>query len=497
LAETQHKILSKDTLSIGIVGGGPVGIYFAYKCLEKKFNVTLIDAGFEDSESSILSRKNYKFKTYSAMPAGVHRIGGGSAQWRGRVSEFQDFDFQNESKTVIWPYPKSELDKYYIDLIKDLNLEMLTDKEMINNYFIKEANFISNLFELRSYRFCKESFFVELFQKIKNHPNLTTLMGTYCEEIKYLPAKNIFEFELLNHNNQKSILNTNFAVIAGGTLQTTSLLLRSKALHNSYTPNSLGVFLMEHIEGYIGNLYIKNPQDVNFFNNLLLNVENRSNKYNSEFGVAISNKNTKSINIHYEIRNFMPKFLIRNSPKLKHGHFLVRASFKLLATIEKYFTYIPRIFFLNILKWKKISIYSVFMKAEELPNQLSTLSIEGKNNSVYNHKISDQTWQLIYNDISLFRENLKNKFNLKVAFYRNTRNINLLEKIFGPNWHPMGTARMGKYPENSIVDENLQIHGVNNCFVLSAAVFPTGSNSNPTFTVLTLARKLIDYITKI
>jgi choline dehydrogenase-like flavoprotein len=61
----------------------------------------------------------------------------------------------------------------------------------------------------------------------------------------------------------------------------------------------------------------------------------------------------------------------------------------------------------------------------------------------------------------------------------------------------MGTARMGKYPENSIVDENLQIHGVNNCFVLSAAVFPTGSNSNPTFTVLTLARKLIDYITKI
>ena len=32
----------------------------------------------------------------------------------------------------------------------------------------------------------------------------------------------------------------------------------------------------------------------------------------------------------------------------------------------------------------------------------------------------------------------------------------------------------------------------NNLFLLSAAVFPTGSNTNPTFTVLALAKRLIE-----
>jgi choline dehydrogenase-like flavoprotein len=40
------------------------------------------------------------------------------------------------------------------------------------------------------------------------------------------------------------------------------------------------------------------------------------------------------------------------------------------------------------------------------------------------------------------------------------------------------------------VDENLALHGTPNCYVLSASVFPTGSNSNPTFTTLALASRL-------
>ena len=62
--------------------------------------------------------------------------------------------------------------------------------------------------------------------------------------------------------------------------------------------------------------------------------------------------------------------------------------------------------------------------------------------------------------------------------------------MFGPNWHPMGTTRMGADPRYSVVDPNLAIHGTPNCYVLSASVFPTGSNSNPTFTTLALASRL-------
>jgi choline dehydrogenase-like flavoprotein len=62
----------------------------------------------------------------------------------------------------------------------------------------------------------------------------------------------------------------------------------------------------------------------------------------------------------------------------------------------------------------------------------------------------------------------------------------------------MGTTRMGVDPKNSVVNEDLALHGVPNCYVLSASVFPTGSNSNPTFTTLALASRLseIDFFNK-
>jgi choline dehydrogenase-like flavoprotein len=56
----------------------------------------------------------------------------------------------------------------------------------------------------------------------------------------------------------------------------------------------------------------------------------------------------------------------------------------------------------------------------------------------------------------------------------------------------MGTAKMGLESSNSICNSNLQIHGIDNLYLLSGAVFPSGSNTNPTFTVLALASRLIE-----
>ncbi len=69
-------------MNIAIVGAGPVGIYFAKLCIDKGYKVTLIESGNLNEESSHLSRKKYVFLSPSAIPEGVHKIGGGSTQWR-------------------------------------------------------------------------------------------------------------------------------------------------------------------------------------------------------------------------------------------------------------------------------------------------------------------------------------------------------------------------------------------------------------------------------
>jgi choline dehydrogenase-like flavoprotein len=56
--------------------------------------------------------------------------------------------------------------------------------------------------------------------------------------------------------------------------------------------------------------------------------------------------------------------------------------------------------------------------------------------------------------------------------------------------HPMGGTIMGRDPKRSVVDENLQVHGVCNLWIASCSTFPSGGSSNPTFTMMALALRL-------
>jgi choline dehydrogenase-like flavoprotein len=60
--------------------------------------------------------------------------------------------------------------------------------------------------------------------------------------------------------------------------------------------------------------------------------------------------------------------------------------------------------------------------------------------------------------------------------------------------HPMGGLRMGVDARRSVVDPNLKVHGLDNLYVASCAVFPSGSSSNPTFTMMALTLRLADHL---
>ncbi len=60
--------------------------------------------------------------------------------------------------------------------------------------------------------------------------------------------------------------------------------------------------------------------------------------------------------------------------------------------------------------------------------------------------------------------------------------------------HPMGTTRMHPSPKKGVVDADCKAHGVNNLFVASSSVFPTGGFVNPTYTIVALALRLADFL---
>jgi choline dehydrogenase-like flavoprotein len=60
--------------------------------------------------------------------------------------------------------------------------------------------------------------------------------------------------------------------------------------------------------------------------------------------------------------------------------------------------------------------------------------------------------------------------------------------------HHLGAARMSERPEDGVVNGDLKVHGVDNLFVASGAVFPTSSQANPTLTIVALALRLGDHL---
>ena len=61
-------------------------------------------------------------------------------------------------------------------------------------------------------------------------------------------------------------------------------------------------------------------------------------------------------------------------------------------------------------------------------------------------------------------------------------------------FHPAGTTRMSKDPQNGVVDTDLQVHGVQHLFAVGSSVFPTSGYANPTLTIVAIALRAADYI---
>ena len=61
-------------------------------------------------------------------------------------------------------------------------------------------------------------------------------------------------------------------------------------------------------------------------------------------------------------------------------------------------------------------------------------------------------------------------------------------------FHHLGTTRMSDSAETGVVNSECRVHGVDNLFICSSSVFPTGGSENPTFTIIALAMRLADHL---
>ena len=83
---------------------------------------------------------------------------------------------------------------------------------------------------------------------------------------------------------------------------------------------------------------------------------------------------------------------------------------------------------------------------------------------------------------------------LEAAGAKNIQPFTVLDRIPGYGIHEMGTARMGRDPKTSVLNQFLQTHDIGNLYVMDASSFVSGGCQNPTLTIMALAVRGCDHL---
>ena len=131
---------------------------------------------------------------------------------------------------------------------------------------------------------------------------------------------------------------------------------------------------------------------------------------------------------------------------------------------------------------------------EQLPNEENHISLDPDTTDTYGNPVPhlnigiDETTEATLERAQSVLHDLFDALEI-----RDTREIGSPRQPSFSNQH-LGTVRMGQDPQSSVVDEHLQTHDVDNLFLSTSGVFPTGGAAPPTLTIAALTLRLADHL---
>ena len=133
---------------------------------------------------------------------------------------------------------------------------------------------------------------------------------------------------------------------------------------------------------------------------------------------------------------------------------------------------------------------------EDLPEQHNTVTLDPQltdSNGIPAPKITYTTSE---NSLRMLRHGLQKGTEVMEAAGAIEVRTSGPEPIRMAGWHLMGTARMGRDPATSVVNEWGRSHDVRNLFIVDGSVFVTSGGVNPTTTIQAVALYIADSMKK-
>jgi choline dehydrogenase-like flavoprotein len=488
---------------ICVIGGGASGIAIANEFNNSKFNTVVLESGSLNYDSKIqelydgeLTYSGFGFKKNSSGVLTNDRLryfGGTTGHWGGMVAPFDDIDFKQRTwvPNSGWPFNRNDLIPYYNRASKLLgipkyNFDSLSNYNSFRNFTNSSEETINTKLFFDASTGKKLRFGDIFLKQFKDSKNIRLFLNATVTNLKVNHEGRFVESLIVNKNNpneKKITIKSKVYILSCGAIENARILLLSDSVFKNGLCNDndlVGRFFQQH--GYTPNI-------------------------NNHIHMLINNKKIFDLYGVHKFKNTNAWGFLTLSPKLQEKNKLLNSYFSInnwspIIEDDKITRSMKRnyIKFLNNLginspnKW--YSVKSVMLHEQE-PNFYNRVSLSDDRDWLNQRKvkitsqISDLQIQTMISTFRVFGNFLGQNFLGKV---RIESDIKELFESPGTQGHHIGTTRMSASSSNGVVDQNCKTHSIDNLYIGGSSTFPTGSATNPTFTILAMSIRLADHL---
>jgi len=522
-----------------IVGAGAAGISAALELAGSGLNVLLAESGGMAAEEAV--QKLYEGEVADErMHSAPHRyrqrrFGGSTTIWGGRCVPLDPIDFEARDYMSApgWPIGLQDLMPFYPranQLCEAGEFEYLAGKAfhrplapMIDGF--RSEHFTTDSMERFS---CPTDFGTRYANRLRASDNVRVLLHANLTKINFHSNGSAVRSVLLQTLDRKQItVQCRYLVLATGGLEVVRILLANRDTWPDGIGNThdlVGRYYMCHIAGTIGTL--KQPGSDRVWHNYDITDDGIYCRRR----LALTAKTQRSLRIgnfvgrlhHPRITDPQHRTAVLSALQLAKGLISYEYGKRLhggevmswgtwlrhvgnvMGGIGELFAFghhMARDRFLAARKFPSVIVkstaghYSLDFHAEQEPNAASRVQLRQERDELGMPRLLID-WRYTSQDIATVREAVR-LFAGDISgsgigvFEYDPEAIEIEVTRYGAyGGHHLGTTRMGSDPRTSVVDADCRVHGTDNLFIASGAVFPTSSQANPTLSIVALAVRM-------
>lgn len=494
-----------------IVGAGAAGIVLAVDLARRGKNVLLLEGGGREIEEA--SQDTYVSEIAGLTHRGIHtgrfRVKGGTTtKWGGQILELNGRDFEPRPgiEGSGWPFPKSELTPFYEKALELEGLARVTreDEAVWREIGTEPPSFPS----LEPYfsRWCLEPNFARLHGgTIRQHPGITLWLHTNAVEL-LLEGEAARGVRCRTLTGTEAIFRANQFVFCLGGIESSRFFLQPRDGGLPWNTSGLvGKHFQDHIDC---NAATVEPVNLRKFHEIFDNVFSRGFKYHPKLRLARADQiahGTLNVAATMAFVGKNDEALAQIKATAKH---LMRGRLGEVAATDlsfaaRHFPLLTR----QTLRYRfQHRAYNppdsrIFLRVhcEQEPTSRSSITLSDARDA-FGLLRTRLDWQISEKELSTIRQYVQIVAKSLAGVARIQPNKDLMSGSADfiahcdDSNHHMGGMRMSASASGGVVDLSLRLHGIDNAYVCSSAVFPTSGFSNPTHTLLALALRLGEHL---